>query len=120
MDAARKALALEGTNPLANAALARAQYYGGDPAFPDTAERTLALDPTTSEVTALMGILLTACGDDARGFELVARAQAMAPQPRPPFNVAYVFAASAAGKPCKAQAAAEKWTRRIGSLLTSC
>ncbi len=107
LEAARKALALDGSNPLANTALARAQYYGGDPAFPDTAEIAVALDPGNAEVTALMGILLTARGDDARGLELVARAQAMAPQPRPAFNVAYVFAALRAGEPCKAQAAAE-------------
>ena len=103
----RKALALDSNNVLANAALARAQYYSGDPAFVATAEKTLALDPTNVEIMALMGILLTAYGDDVRGLELVARAQALSPQPRPTFNIAYAFAELRAEHSCKAQTAAE-------------
>jgi adenylate cyclase len=107
LEAAHRALVLDGSNPLANTALARAQYYGGHHAFPETAEKAVALDPTNIDVTALMGLLLTARGNEARGLELVARAQAMAPEPRPAFNLAYAFAALRAGEPCKAQAAAE-------------
>jgi adenylate cyclase len=104
----RKALALEPNNVLANAALARAQFYGGDPAFVATAERTLALDPGNVEMMALMGILLTAYGNDARGLELLAHAEELSPNPRGPFHIARVFADLRAGKSCNAQAAAEK------------
>ena len=56
-------------------ALARAQYYGGDPEFVATAEKAVALDPTNVDVHGVMGILLTAYGDDVHGLELVARAK---------------------------------------------
>ncbi len=106
-EATRRALALDDRNVLANAALARAQYYSGDPAFVATANKTLALDPDNVETMALMGILLTAYGDDVHGLELVARAQALSPHPRPTFNIAYAFADLSAAQPCQAQTAAE-------------
>jgi len=84
--AVRRALELDPTNVLANAALARYQYYDGDPEFERTAERTLALDPDNPEMIGLLGILLTAHGDSTRGLELVARAIELSPQPRGPFH----------------------------------
>ena len=57
---------------------------------------------------ALMGILLTAYGDDARGLELLAHAEELSPNPRGPFHIARVFADLRAGESCNAQAAAEK------------
>ena len=90
--AVETALRLDSDNVLANAALTRVQYYGGDPAFVSTAERTLALDPRNPEMLGLLGILLAAYGDTVHGTELVARAHKLTPQPRPMFNLGYVFA----------------------------
>jgi TolB-like protein/Tfp pilus assembly protein PilF len=86
------ALKLDDTNPLANAALTRIQYYGGDPEFASTAERTLALDPRNPEMLGLLGILLVAYGDPVHGTELIAQAHALSPQPRPMFNLGVVYA----------------------------
>jgi hypothetical protein len=105
-EAVRKALALDANNGLANNALARAQYYSGDPGFIATAEKVVELDPTNVEALGGMGILLTAYGDDVHGLELVARAQSLSPRPRPTFNLAYGFAYLRAGEPCKALGAA--------------
>ena len=104
--AVHTALELDPTNLLANAALARYQYYDGDPEFPRTVERTIALAPNNPELLGLLGILLTAYGDSMRGLELVARAIELAPQPRGPFHLAHVFADLQAGKPCDALAEA--------------
>jgi TolB-like protein len=105
--AVRKAIELDATNVLANAALARYQYYDGDPEFARTAERAVALDPNNPELLGLMGILFTAYGDSARGLELVARAIELSPQPRGVLNLAHVFADLEDGKPCAALAYAE-------------
>jgi TolB-like protein len=106
-EATRKALELENDNVLANVALVRAQYYQGDPAFVSTAERVLALDPANVDVMAVVGILLAAYGDDVHGLELVDRALALSPLPRPTFNVAHAFSRLRAQEPCEAQAAAQ-------------
>ncbi len=106
--AVRTALELDGTNVLANAALTRHQYYAGDPAFVQSAERTLALDPNNPEMLGLFGILLTAYGDSTHGLELVARAHRLSPQPRPVFNLAHVFADLQADSPCEALAQARQ------------
>jgi adenylate cyclase len=90
--AVETALRLDSENVLANAALTRVQYYGGDPAFVSTAERTLALDPRNPEMLGLLGILLAAYGDAVHGSELIERAHKLTPQPRPMFNLGYVFA----------------------------
>jgi adenylate cyclase len=105
-DAARKALAIDSNDVVAIAALARAQFYSGDPAYIETAERALALEPTNIDVTAFFAILLTARDDVTRGLELIARAEALTPRPRPAFKVAYAYAALRSHEPCKAQAAA--------------
>jgi adenylate cyclase len=104
--AVRKAIELDATNVLANAALARYQYYDGDPEFASTAERARALDPDNPEMLSLLGILLTAYGNSTRGLELVARAVELSPQPRGVFNLAHVFADLQDGKPCDALAEA--------------
>jgi TolB-like protein len=100
--AVRAALELDGDNVLANAALTRVQYYSGDPAFLRTAQRTLALDPDNPEMLGLFGILLTAYGDPTHGLELVAHARRLAPNPRPVFNLAYVFTNLMDDEPCAA------------------
>jgi adenylate cyclase len=102
------ALELDSTNTLANAALTRYQYYAGDPAFIQSAERLLALDPKNPEMLGLFGILLTAYGDSTRGLELVARALELSPQPRGIFNLARVFAHLQDDEPCEALAQAER------------
>lgn len=106
--AVRTALELDGTNVLANAALTRYQYYAGDPAFVQSVERTLALDPNNPEMLGLFGILLTAYGDSMHGLELVARAHRLSPQPRPVFNLAHVFADLQHDEPCEALAQARQ------------
>jgi adenylate cyclase len=105
-EAAHKALALDSNDVVAIAALARAQFYSDDPAYIETAERALALEPTNVDVTAFFAILLTARDDVARGLEMIARAEALSPRPRPAFKVAYAYAALRSEEPCKAQAAA--------------
>lgn len=105
-EAARRALALDSNDVVAIAALARAQYYSGDRAYIETAERALAIEPTNVDVTAFFAILLTASDDVARGLEMIARAEALSPRPRPAFKVAHAYAALRSGQPCKAQAAA--------------
>ena len=108
------ALEADRSNVLANVALTRFKYYAGDPEFVQTAGRTLALDPNNPETLGLFGILLTAYGDSTHGLELVARARALSPQPRPVFDLAKVFAHLQENSPCKALAearelAATKW-----------
>ncbi|HUQ50717.1 MAG TPA: hypothetical protein VM692_00760, partial [Gammaproteobacteria bacterium] len=65
---------------------------GGDPEFVATAEKTLALDPRNPEMLGLLGILLAAYGDTVHATELIDRAHALTGQPRPMFNLGYVFA----------------------------
>jgi adenylate cyclase len=96
------AMELDSDNVMANAALTRVQYYSGDDAFLHTAQRTLALDPNNPEMLGLFGITLTAYGDVTHGLELVAQAERLAAQPRPVFNLAYVFAHLQDGNPCAA------------------
>jgi TolB-like protein len=113
--AVRTALELDPTNPLVNAALARYQYYAGDPEFTRTAERALTLAPNNPEMLGLLGILLTAYGNSTRGLELVARAGELSPPPRGGvLELARVFADLQDGKPCDALGharamAAPKW-----------
>ena len=106
--AVHRALELDGTNILANAALTRYLYYAGDPNFMQSVERTLSLDPSNPEMLGLFGILLTAHGDSTHGLELVARALELSPQPRNVFNLARVFAALQDGNPCEALAQAQR------------
>jgi TolB-like protein len=106
--AVRTALELEGANVLAHAALTRVQYYSGDPAFVATAEKTLALDPRNPELLGLTGILLAAYGDVIHGTELIARAHELTAQPRPMFNLGYVFAHLQDGDGCGALPLAEQ------------
>jgi adenylate cyclase len=105
--AARKGLTLDATDVVAIAALARVQFYSGDSAYIETAERALALEPTNVDVTAFFAILLTARDDVERGLQLITRAEALSPRPRPAFKVAHAYAALRSDEPCKAQAAAE-------------
>jgi TolB-like protein len=105
-EAARKALSLDSRDVVANAALARAQFYSGDPAFEQTIEKALALEPGHVDLIALMGILLTANGDVEKGLEYIARAESVTPRPRPAFQIAHAYAALRTGEPCKAQDAA--------------
>jgi TolB-like protein len=117
-----KALELDPTNVLANAALTSIQFYGGDPEFVRSAERTLALDPGNWDTIGVMGILLTAYGDSTRGLELVERARELSPQPQGIFRLAHVFASLRENEPCKAlgeaqQLDADKWF--IAHMLTA-
>jgi TolB-like protein len=107
-NAVQRALELDSMNVLANAALTRYQYYAGDPEFVRTADRTIELDPDNGDMVGLLGILLTAYGDSIHGLELVARAEKLAPTPRPLFNLAHVFADLQDDKPCAALARAQQ------------
>lgn len=108
------ALEADSTSASVNMALARFEFYSGDPKFVRTAERTVALDPDDPEVLGVLGILLAAHGDSARGVELVERAHELSPQPRRVFNLAKVFAHLQENEPCRALAEAkmleaDKW-----------
>ena len=107
-NAVQRALELDSMNVLANAALTRYQYYAGDPEFARTADRTIALDPSNADMIGLFGILLTAYGDSMHGLELVARAEQLAPTPRPLFNLAHVFADLQDDAPCQALSRAQE------------
>jgi hypothetical protein len=120
--AVRMALELDATDVLANAALARYQYYDGDAQFVRTAELTLALDADDPEILGLFGILLTAHGDSTHGLELVARARELSPRPRGVLNLARVLADLQNGRPCEALRQAQaldasKWF--IAHMLTA-
>jgi hypothetical protein len=106
--AVEMALEADSENVLANVALTRFKYYSGDPEFVQTVDRTLALDPDNPELLGLFGILLTAYGDSTHGLELVARAHALAPQPRSVFDLAKVFAHLQDNEPCEALAEAQQ------------
>jgi adenylate cyclase len=106
--AVRTALQLDSGNVLANAALTRVQYYSGDPAFMQTGQRALALDPKNPEMLGLFGVIVTAYGDPTHGLELVAQAQRLSPHPRRIFNLAYVFAHLLDGAPCAALPVAQE------------
>jgi tetratricopeptide (TPR) repeat protein len=107
-NAVQRALELDSMNVLANGALTRYQYYAGDPEFVRTADRTIELDPNNGDMVGLLGILLTAYGDSMHGLELVARAEELAPTPRPLLNLAHVFADLQDNKPCAALARAQQ------------
>jgi adenylate cyclase len=107
-NAVQRALELDSMNVLANGALTRYQYYAGDPEFVRTADRTIELDPNNGDMVGLLGILLTAYGDSMHGLELVARAEELAPTPRPLLNLARVFADLQDNKPCAALARAQQ------------
>lgn len=112
--AVEMALEADKTNAFANLALARFEYYSGDPDFVSTVGRTVALDPNNPEILGVLGILLTAYGDPTHGLELVARSHMLSPQPRPVFNLAKVFAYLRENQPCEAleealHLGADKW-----------
>jgi tetratricopeptide (TPR) repeat protein len=78
--AARRAVELDATNPLAHFALAHAYYYRKDiGAFRGAAEHCLTLNPRDGNAMALMGILTGYAGDWQRGVEWTTRAMAMNP-----------------------------------------
>ena len=80
LEAARRAVELDSTNPLAHFALAHAYYYRRDlGAFHGAAEHCLALNPRDGNAMALMGILTSYSGDWERGVEWTTRAMAMNP-----------------------------------------
>jgi len=113
-NAIRTALELDSTNVLANGALARFQYYDGNPEFLRTVERSLALDPYNPQALGNFGILVTAYGDASHGLELVERARALLPEPHGPLYLANAFADLEDGEPCKAledarKMEADKW-----------
>jgi serine/threonine protein kinase/tetratricopeptide (TPR) repeat protein len=80
LEAARRAVELDATNPLAHFALAHAYYYRKDiGAFRGAAEHCLALNPRDGNAMALMGILTGYAGDWQRGVEWTVRAMTMNP-----------------------------------------
>lgn len=113
-EAVATALRLDSDNVLANVALTRIQYYSGDPQFTSTGEKALALEPRNPEMLGLLGILLAAYGDTIHATELIERAHALSPQPRPMFNLGLVFTDLQEGDGCAAlplaqQLDAPKW-----------
>ena len=104
----RTAMELDDTNILANVALARVQYFSGDPDFLLTAERALSIEPKNPDVAGALGVLLTSYGDSTHGLELIARAHQLAPRPLGAWNLGYAYAHLPDGKPCEALAATQQ------------
>ena len=84
-----KALAIDRDDFLANLALARIQFFDGDPQFRQTIERTLQLRPNSSQALSQGGFMLVLRGDSAAGLPLVKKAQAISQTPLGLYNLAY-------------------------------
>jgi len=79
--ATAKALAIDRDDFLANMALARVQFFAGDPAFRDSLERTIALRPNSSQALGQAGFLLVISGDADEGLALAEQARALTKGP---------------------------------------
>jgi TolB-like protein len=78
--AARRAVDLAPSNPLAHFSLAQALFFQKEfPGFRHAAERGVALNPMDGNSIAFMGELLTYAGDRDRGLALAARAKRLHP-----------------------------------------
>jgi adenylate cyclase len=73
--ATAEALAIDRDDPQATLALARLQYFDGDPAFRDSLERALSLRPDSAEILAHGGVLLVLSGDSPTGLPLLEQAK---------------------------------------------
>jgi hypothetical protein len=73
--ATAEALAIDRDDPQATLALARLQYFEGDPAFRDSIERALSLRPDSAEILAHGGVLLVLSGDSPAGLPWLERAK---------------------------------------------
>ncbi|HET8699823.1 MAG TPA: hypothetical protein VFO94_20240, partial [Gammaproteobacteria bacterium] len=92
-EAARKALDIDGENYLANLALARVRFFGGDlDGFARSANRVLALHSNDAEVLAMLGTLFEISGSPARAAPLIEKAVALSPRPPSVYHVAEAIA----------------------------
>jgi tetratricopeptide (TPR) repeat protein len=98
-EAARRALDINGENFLANLALARARYFGGDfDGFERSADRVLALEPKNAEAFALIGTYCALAGRTECALPLIAKAAALSPQPIGSHQIGYAITALADGR----------------------
>ena len=80
LDAARRAIQLDGTNQRAYRALAEAHFYRRDlSAFRPAADRALMLNTREALNVAMMGMLMACAGDWATGTSVVRKAMALNP-----------------------------------------
>jgi serine/threonine protein kinase len=80
LTAARRAVEIAPSNHLAYHALASAQFFQREiPAFRNSAERAIALNPLDGFTAAYMGFLLAYAGEWERGCALVAHARQLNP-----------------------------------------
>jgi TolB-like protein len=105
-EATATALALDNDLFLAHLALARLQFFEHDPAFPQTVERALALEPGSAEARVYLGNMLAMLGDGPRGVGLVDEASRLSPNPPGVYNLVYALAALGDDRPEEALAAA--------------
>jgi len=78
--AARRAVEVAPSNPLANWSLAQALFFHKDyQSFRNVAERAAALNPMDGNSIAFLGEMLTYTGDTERGLELAGRAKQLNP-----------------------------------------
>jgi TolB-like protein len=93
LEAARKALDIDGGNALANLALTRIRFALGDTAELDRAlERVIASRSTTADDFHTIGVLFGAKGDWDRGLPLIDRAVELAgPNPPQLFSLGYAL-----------------------------
>jgi TolB-like protein len=78
--AARRAVEVAPSNPLANWSLAQALFFHKEyQSFRNAADRAAALNPMDGNSIAFLGEMLTYAGDTKRGLELAARAKQLNP-----------------------------------------
>ncbi|HZF30084.1 MAG TPA: hypothetical protein VE907_13270 [Gammaproteobacteria bacterium] len=88
-EAARKGLDIDGENYLANLALARVRFFGGDlDGFARSADRVLALNSNNAEVLTMLGTLFEISGSSARAQPLIDKAIVLSPRPPTLYHVA--------------------------------
>jgi TolB-like protein len=108
-EAARKALDIDGDNYLANLALARVRFFGGDlEGFARSADRVLNLSHNNAEVLTMLGTLFEISGSTARAQPLIDKVLALSPHPPSLYRVAESIADLRAGRADDALEAALK------------
>jgi adenylate cyclase len=108
--AAEKGLGIDRDNFHAILALARVQFFNGDPAYRQTIERALVLRPTSAQALAQSGFLFALTGDSANGLLLAQRAVKQSKKPPSLTHLTYAVTYLREGRFAEALASAQKVT----------
>jgi serine/threonine-protein kinase len=80
LDAARKAINIDPASANAHRALAEVHFFRGDrDGFQPAADRAIALNPRDGTTVAMLGCLMSVCGQEERGVALAEQAMALNP-----------------------------------------